>query len=199
MEDDNERVNELEIEGSEIKSMAALMDVGKCVCKIQYRNNKAELVSGTGFFIKLEANNSDILYSLMTNEHVISQNILNLNTLIEIKYDNQHKNFVLILDKIENNKKRFIRNYRYLNIDAVVIEIFPNEVGKEYFLLPNIDYNEGYQEFINELISIVQFPGGKDLNYSVGKIINVVGYCNEIIHKSATKKGSSGSPICIKE
>ena len=95
------------------------------------RNDKSQLVNGTGFFIKLEANNNNTLFYLMRNEHAISQNVLNLNTLIKIKYDNQHKDFHLLLELIENNKKRFICNYRYLNIDAVVTEIFVDEDEKK--------------------------------------------------------------------
>ena len=36
------------------------------------RNDKSQLVNGTGFFIKLEANNNNTLFYLMRNEHAIS-------------------------------------------------------------------------------------------------------------------------------
>ena len=80
-------------------------------------------------------------------------------------YDNQHQKIKLVLDK----DLRFIRDYRYLNIDAVIVEIFLEEVNQNYFLLPNIDYiGNKFSEFKDELIRILKFPGGKDLNYSVG-------------------------------
>ena len=132
----------------------------------------------------------------MSNEHVISKEAIESKTELEIWYDNQHQKIKLVLDK----DLRFIRDYRYLNIDAVIVEIFLEEVNQNYFLLPNIDYiGNDFSEFKEELICIVQFPGGKDLNYSVGKIIDVNEYSNELIHLSTTKAGSSGSPIFIKE
>ena len=197
MEDEDERFDELVIDGSKMKSLAVLMDVGKSICKIKYKDKNNVTKMGTGFFLQLETNDDNKpLFCLMSNEHVILKDEIDAKTEIEIFYDNQHKKLKLTLDQ----DQRFIRDYRYLNIDAVIVEILPDEVNKDYFLLPNIDYyEEGYNEFKNELIYIVQFPGGKDLNYSVGKIIDVNEYSNEIIHLSTTKPGSSGSPIFIKE
>ena len=197
MEDENERIDQLIIEGSEMRSLAVLIDVAKSICKIKYINKNNKIMNGTGFFIKIERkDDNDPLFCLMSNEHVISKEIIESKTEIEIFYDNQHQKIKIVLDK----DLRFIRDYRYLNIDAVIIEIFPEEIQQNYFLLPNIEYiEENYAEFKDELICIVQFPGGKDLNYSVGKIIDVKDYSNELTHLSATKAGSSGSPIFIKE
>ena len=195
MEDDTERIDELEMKNSKVESIAVLMDIAKSVCKIQYISKESTIINGTGFFIKLETSDHNRpLYCIMTNEHVITRNVINSNIEIEVIYDNQHEHLILILD---NN--RFIRIYDYLNIDAVIIEIKPEEVDKKYFLLPNINLNEGYEDLKNQLITIVQFPEGKDLNYSVGKIIDINEISKEIMHKSGTKKGSSGSPIFIKE
>ena len=198
MKENDERVNEIVMKGSEIKSLGPLMDVAKSVCKIQYYDKFQQLICGTGFFIKLNRNlNNNLLYCLMTNHHVISQDIIDSNTVIEIYYDNQHELFIIKLDKNE----RFIRDFIYLNIDVTIVEIKPEEVNNnlKLFLLPNIDYNEGYNVFKDKLITIVQFPGGGDLKYSNGTITDVNEYTNEIIHKSGTKSGSSGSPIFLKE
>ena len=197
MEDENERIDQLIIEGSEMRSLAVLIDVAKSICKIKYINKNNKIMSGTGFFIKIERkDDNDPLFCLMSNEHVISKEVIKSKTELEIFYDNQHQKIKLVLDK----DLRFIRDYRYLNIDAVIVEIFPEEVQQNYFLLPNIEYiGENYAEFKDELICIVQFPGGKDLNYSVGRIIDVKDYSNELTHLSTTKAGSSGSPIFIKE
>ena len=169
MEDENERIDQFIIEGSEMRSLAVLIDVAKSICKIKYINKNNKIINGTGFFIKIERkDDNNPLFCLMSNEHVISKEIIESKTELEIFYDNQHQKIKVVLDK----DLRFIRDYRYLNIDAVIVEIFPEEVQQNYFLLPNIEYiGENYAEFKDELICIVQFPGGKDLNYSVGKII----------------------------
>ena len=166
MEEEDERIDQLVIEGSEIRSLAVLIDVGKSICKIKYINKKNEITIGTGFFIKIETkDDNNPLYCMMSNEHVISKEVIESKTELEIWYDNQHQKLKLVLDK----DLRFIRDYRYLNIDAAVVEIFPEEVSPNYFLLPNLEYyGENYAEIKDELICIVQFPGGKDLNYSVG-------------------------------
>ena len=60
-------------------------------------------------------------------------------------------------------------------------------------------YKAGYEQFLSEIIQIAQFPDGKELSLSEGKIIklnnnNKYKFC----HKADTKHGSSGSPIFLK-
>ena len=87
-------------------------------------------------------------------------------------------------------KRRFIKYDEEL--DVTIVEIKEEDKIKEkYFLLPNID-NINY---INKDIYIVQFPGGK-ISYSEGKIKDIKYF--EITHSASTKKGSSGSPIILK-
>jgi len=65
-------------------------------------------------------------------------------------------------------------------------------------LLPNIDYNDNnYSDINNEKIYIVQFPFGKNMSHSKGKIININKY--EFIHKASTEPGSSGSPVFLEQ
>lgn len=195
MEDENERENEFITETSQMKSMGVIMDVAKSVCIIQYKNHENKIINGTGFFIQLQRNNNP-LFCLITNEHVIPKNILISETQINISYDNQNEKTSILLGREE----RFIRDYTYLNIDAVIIEILPiDNVQKKYFLFPYIDYNEGLGKFKDKEISIVQYPGGKDLNFSEGKIIDINDYSNEMSYDSSTERGSSGSPIFLKD
>ena len=85
-----------------------------------------------------------------------------------------------------------------MNIDATIVQILEKDnISDEYFLLPNLDYLNGYEQFKNKKIIIFQFPGGIDLNLSTGKIINVNENTYELIHLSSTEKGSSGSPIIL--
>ena len=76
-----------------------------------------------------------------------------------------------------------------------MVEILPkDDIYKDYFLLPYIflDYNE----LINKMVTIIQYPNGKDLEYSTG-IIKEINE-NEFTHLASTKKSSSASPVVMK-
>ena len=129
-------------DNSDIHSIdSCLYDVIKSVCKIVYPKGEGS-DKGSGFFIKLFCHN-DPLFCLMTSEHIITNEIIENNKTIEIYYDNQKKRI-----KIELNKnKRFIRNFLDFNIDCTIVEILPNDnVNEDYFLLPNIDYSNNFNE-----------------------------------------------------
>ena len=92
-------------------------------------NNKT---FGTGFLMELEKENTPF-YCLITNEHVISEDLIEDNRDIEILFPQNSEEGKLCI-KLDKNE-RFIRNYSYLGIDATVIQIFPenNEINKEFF------------------------------------------------------------------
>ena len=139
----NDRINEYEINGSKIKKInSCLYEVCKSICKIFINNNKI----CSGFLIKLYKGDNEF-YCIMTNEHLITKQMILSNEIIEIYYDNQKKRI-----KIELNKnERFIRDYKYINIDVTIIEILNKDnINEDYFLLPNLDYN--YNELINKEI-----------------------------------------------
>ena len=95
-----------------------------------------------------------------------------------------------------NENERYIRDYLYLGIDVIIIEIIEEDNIKEkYFLLPNREYINGYKEYENKRIYIPQYPGGEELSNSKGIIKSINE--NEFSHLASTKGGSSGSPIFI--
>ena len=179
---ENEIRNEVLNKNSEIKEIdISLHEVCKSICKIMYKNQ-----FGTGFLIKLYKDEKE-LYCLMTNEHVITKDIIDSNEIIDVNYYFEKKWIKIKLD----NTKRFIKYD--LVMDITIIEIIPDDKIKEkYFLLPNINK----VNHINEDIYIVQFPEGKNLSYSEGKIKNINNF--EIIYNASTNLGSSGSPILLK-
>ena len=186
--DSQYRINQAFIKDSNLNSLNNIMDIGKSICKIIVSN-----ILGTGFFIKLNKINKP-LYCLMTNEHVINQDMVTNKKRIKICYDNQHKNLEIILDKNE----RYIQDFLYIGIDAIIVEILPKDkISNDLFLLPNLEYLNGYEQFKNKKIYIFQFPEGGNLCYSIGLIKNVNSYKNEMSHLASTLKGSSGSPIII--
>ena len=153
----------------------------KSVCKIITNNG-----NGSGFLIKLFKNNQKF-FCLMTNEHVVTKEMIKLKQKIILYYDAQNERKEIVLNKDE----RFIEEYTNKNLDIAIIEIIKQDnINENYFLLPYFgDYN-----LVNQDIFIIQFPKG-DLGTSKGKIIGINNY--EITHDVATQPGSSGSPIFL--
>ena len=76
---------------------------------------------------------------------------------IDIYYDSQskYKNIKL------NPEERIIKDFKDNKIDATVVEIISkDDISKDYFLLPQIDYMGNYNQLINKEISIIQYQRG---------------------------------------
>ena len=191
MEDsDNEKVNEVLVGGSNIEQEDYKFEVMKSVCQIIIPEGV-----GTGFFLKCLKKGKQFK-CLMTCGHVIEQKLIESKEEIRIKYDNKDLDFNIVL----NSSERFIRNYQYLNIDISVIEIIDKDnLDDKYYLNPDLDYLNGYEQFEENEIFIVQFPRGKALSSSKGKIKKITHpFLYEFSHSSSTDRGSSGSPIILK-
>ena len=177
-----DRINEVEIKDKPIKVVdISLTKVIKSVCKIINENKIS-----TGFLIKLYKDEKE-LNCIMTNEHVITKEMIELNKIIDIKYNYEEKGIKI---KLDENERYILYNKE---MDIIIIEIKKDEIKDKYFLLPNINNNI---EYINKEIYIVQYPEGNKLSYSEGKIIKINN--NELIYDASTKSGSSGSPILLK-
>ena len=180
------KVLQREIPGSKIMKIdMALHTVLNSICKIIYNGG-----GGTGFLIQLFKGNKPF-FCLMTCEHVITEKMIESKENVQVLYNLERS----ILNICLNKSERFIKSYRYLDIDAVVIEILPTEKVKndDFFLLANHDF--GYEKFINKMTDIPQYPELQDLSHSEGPIISISNF--EFSHKSSTKSGSSGSPIFL--
>ena len=188
----NIRTNEVITDASAIHQVNLLFEVGPSVCKIIVSDH-----IGTGFFIKLYKENKP-LFVLMTNEHVIENDMIEKKEKLLIYYNNQNNSLNITLNKNE----RFIQTYtKKLGIDCTIVEILDKDkINQKYFLHPNLNHNiSNYKELTNRIISVVQFPGGTNLSYSEGKLTNftIEKKKYEFTHKASTQKGSSGSPIFL--
>ena len=177
--------NERMIQNSDINEIDIdLVKVSPSVCKIRAGNCVA-----SGFFIQVKHNLKE-LYCLMTNEHVITRDMVFRKETILISYDCEREDLIIKLDK----SQRFIEDFKSINIDITIVEILlKDKIDKSLFLLPEINNNE-YLENAN--IYIAQFPSGNKLSYSKGSIIGINGYT--LTHSASTQPGSSGSPIFLK-
>ena len=102
--------------------------------------------------------------------HLITNEIIEKNKTIEIYYDNQKKRIKIKLNKNE----RFIKNFFFFFIDCTIVEILPNDnISEDYFLLPNIDYSNNFDDLKEKKVYIPQFPNGGNLSYSKGEIKNI--------------------------
>ena len=194
--DENERRDEMIIKNTLLPGMANLIkmkdiiEVSKSICKIKYSN-----IVGTGFFIKLYKKDEPF-YCLMSCEHVITEKMIDSGESIKVLYNNENDCLTINLYESE----RFIRNYRYLNIDTTVIQILDKDnIKKDLFLLPNYDYKNGYEKFENKEIYILQYPGGNEISNAFGNITKINIYSHEFTHLGSTLPGSSGSPILLKK
>ena len=164
----------------------------KSVCKIEILESTFSVSSG--FLIQLFKERDKKFYCLMTNAHVIKKEMIEKNQAINVYY-----NFLTEVREIRlNPMERLIKDFKYITIDAIVIEIISKDnIPNEFFLLPLIDYRDKYNEFIDKEIAIIHYPKG-ELNYSYGKINRLTNNpIYEFSHNAGTDKGSSGSPIFL--
>ena len=93
-------------------------------------------------------------YCLILNGNIINEEMLKSKEKIDINYDNDNK-----IIKIElNEKERFILNYKFINIDAIVIEILPKDkINENYYFLPDLEYIKDYDKLKNKRINIIEY------------------------------------------
>ena len=182
------RQNEVLIKNSSINPIPlSIPTIFKSFCKIEY----GEAIS-SGFLIKFFKRTKDF-FCLMTNEHVITKDMIKKRRTITLYYDSEAK--IREIDLFPD--ERYIKDFTDINMDIVVIEIIPqDEISKDYFLIPPIDFMFNYHLLKNKEIIILQYPNAQ-LSYSVGEIIDINE--NEFTHLASTEKGSSGSPVFLKE
>ena len=157
----------------------------KSICKISISNSQ-KITSG--FLIKFFKNNEDF-FCLMTNSNFISNEMINKRERINIFYDNEK----MLKEITLNPNERFIKNFNDIGLDEIVIEIIPKDnIIKENFLLPVIDYIYENKNLINKEIIIMQ-----NNYYYTGKIKQINN--NEFTYLNNTEKYFSGIPIFLKD
>ena len=166
--------------------------VSKSFCKVTCQG-----VFGSGFLIKLYKNDEDF-FCLMTCGHVVEIDKIEQGKKVSFYYDS----IAARLKEIElNPNERFIINFSVLNenIDVTVIEILPKDnISPEFFLSPNINYINNFDDLKKQKIAILQYPGGK-LAQAYGKIKDIFKRKFQFAHTASTEKGSSGSPVFLKD
>ena len=161
-------------------------ELEKYICKI----NGIKGIAGTGFFAKLDYNNS-IIPVLITNYHVINDKFLSENNTIKIYINNIFHDI-----HIDNDSKIYSSDEE--KYDIMIIKL--NEENSRYDCLDidtqNIMKQDSESSYENEQIYILHYPFKK-------KGTGCISYGNkfkkrneyQFEHYCDTDKGSSGGPI----
>ena len=153
------------------------------VCRIKLLNGN----KGTGFFCKLIFNNK-ILPVLITNNHVINQEILNKNDKILIIINSEVKEI-----QLENRIKYTNKEY---DITIIKIKEKKDKINNYLEIDDNIIQNKS-NIYVKESIYTIQYEGDREeVSVSYGIIKGIDELDNYTFkHLCSTNKGSSGSPI----
>ena len=79
--------------------------------------------------------------------------------------------------------------------DITIIQIHQNEFDDIIYLKYDLNYINGYSQYINNDIISVGYPNLYGASGGSGKIKEIAGF--ELFHNIPTKPGSSGSPIIL--
>ncbi len=139
------------------------------------------------FFCQTIIKNKTIKF-LFTCNHVLDKSKIQIGSTIQLKHKDTIKN-------IEITKNRFV--YTNEDLDYTCIEIFDNENFDNYFEIDsNINCNNPFQQYKDDLIVVMQSPGNEDISIAEGKIEDINNN-KTIIHSAFTDLGSTGSPIIL--
>ena len=175
-------------------------EVSKSVCKITIESMNQKFY-GTGFFMMIQSDEGKNISCMLTNFHVISEDIIKYkNAIIKIEIDSENEKNSKMVQQIEfGNDDRFIL-FLQKPIDITVIEILDSDIIKDKikFLPCDLDCKKDrYKKYINKEVFILHHPEGRNTEYAFGKIISFKNF--KLEHNISTKKGSSGSAIILKE
>ena len=121
----------------------------KYICKI-----KTKTQNDSGIFFKFDSDKSNNwFYCLISNEQIITKEMIRNGEEIEVSYDIFQKNIIVL------NKERYTKTLAYNNLDLIVIQILPNDnIDDSYFFIvkDNIDGIK-HKTLINNSISVQHY------------------------------------------
>ena len=183
--------NKIEDEQNTILKIDVVKKIGrfeKCVCKIELSaENDTIKKTATGLFCHIPSKNLNVL---ITNRHVINK-----------KYLEEENELKIYIEENENQEEKIINlqtkrlKYTDETLDATVIEILDEDLIDNYFEVDEELIKDN--KFINETVFNYQFPLGKQLKVSFGKIIESKNEGTQFKYDVGTEFGSSGSPIIL--
>ena len=139
-----------------------LFQLKNCICQIYQKNGG----KGTGFFCKILFQNK-LLPVLITNNHILKEEDIKNNEIIELTICNNVENKNKNKDKDEDRSIKIDnlrRRYTNSEIDITIIEIKPEEDKIKYYL--EIDEEEMTEkQYRKSSIYILHYPNEKYVSY----------------------------------
>ena len=144
-----------------------LYQMENCICKI-YKNNGAK---GTGFFCEIPYNNK-LLKVLITNNHIINQDIINKGSTINLTFKNDKIKKQI---QLNNNRKYYTNEF----LDTIIIQIIEDDDINYYLELDdeiikntksnfNYIFNNCKNKYANCSIYILNYIKVRILSYHMG-------------------------------
>ena len=160
----------------------------KYCCKINSKNDKI----GTGFFCKIILPNSlKILPVLMTCNHVLDEEDIKIEKVINFSLDNEKNKYKIKIDNerlvYTNNKMDFtiIQIRESDNLDVNLFISIDDEILKE----------KPKNNFIENSICLLHYQNGERAKISFGTIKGISEDKWDILHNCGSETGSSGGPL----
>ena len=162
----------------------------RAICKIIIDKKNDKTTKGTGFFIKIK--NEKEYYFLITNEHVISRFLVKstkkdknkIEIILNIRNSEQLENNIEEKEKYCLNiydKQRIIICLNRNEQDITAIEILDKDEfkSKVKFLSVDLNYIDGYSQYIGQDVFMLEHPEGKIIHICAGRITNFLQKNNE--------------------
>jgi len=168
-----------------------ILKISKSICKIKIEIQSG-IISSSGFFLKFYIE-QELFYCIIFNNHEITDDMINNNNIIHLSYDNNLKSINFKLDK----KKRYIKNFKDINLNINIIEIIEEDkISNDYFLYSEKE-NIIKSCLIGSQIYTTYYTKEKKLINIKSKIKEVIEY--EFIHLLNTNESLdlSGYPILL--
>ena len=180
----NIRTNISFIKKKHLSDIETIFDeASKSVCQIEFK-----VKYGSGFLIKFEKGNKPF-YCLMSCYSIINKYTFQNEGSITIYYNRGNNFFNINMNK----EKRFYKDYRYINVNAIVIQILPQDnIEESFFLRPCL---KNINDILNEKLYILEYPKEGHQPFLEGKIKSVTSY--EFCFLTNKCYILAGSPIII--
>ena len=157
------------------------------ICKIECSDGG----HGTGFFCNIPISWLQTIKVLMTNNHVLNQEDLLLNKVINFSINNEEEHYKILIDE----SRKIYTNKKY---DITIIELKEKDkINENYFfeIDSGIFHKNSKEIFTKKDIILLHYPKGIKMEYSNGKIQNICEDNYTFHHSCCTNNGSSGGPI----
>ena len=159
-------------------------DISKSICRYEISNRPS-----FGFFIKI-FKEYKYLPCLITSNHLITKEMIDNKYILNISFDNGQIKGQIQLSKDE----RYILDLSEINNDLLLIELLKKDnIGDDYFLLPDLRDAKRPEKLKNENIEIPQSLLNGKLNYTQLKIDEIKN--NDFIYSIKVNEDFCGCPI----